>query len=243
MSRQGQQGQTGSSTSDWLVGAFKKNPEGLLLLAAGACLLLRKNGGVVSPQSPTHHPSGSRGTLSKAISGAEEYVSDVADQAAETVGSMASAASDYASKAGRAVGERSGRAVQQAQSTLQGTANRILQEQPLAIALAGLAAGAAVAAAFPATDFEREHLGPIGDQVSDAAYRVGDQLKEATSKAGEKLKSAADERGLNVEGLKEVASELAGAFSSTVMNSGPNSEKSAQTHRPGSAGESNKSGY
>jgi hypothetical protein len=236
------QGQAGSSTSDWLVGAFKQNPEGLLLLAAGACLLLRKNGlGLVSPQS--HHPSGSRGTFSKTVSGAQEYVGEVADRTAETVGSVASAASDYASKAGRAVGEQSGRVVQQAQSTLQGTANRILQEQPLAIALVGLAAGAAVAAAFPATDFEREHLGPIGDQMSDAAYRVGDQLKEATSKAGEKLKSAAGERGLNAEGLKEVASEVAETFSSAVMSPGTDTEKPKQPHHSGSAGEINKGGY
>ncbi len=135
-------------------------------------------------------------------------------------------------------------AVQQAQSTLQGTANRILQEQPLAIALVGLAAGAAVAAALPATDFEREHLGPIGDQMSDAAYRVGDQLKEATSKAGEKLKSAAGERGLNAEGLKEVASEVAETFSSAVMSPGTNTEKPQQAHHSGSgAGESKQGGY
>ena len=34
------------NTSDWLLGAMKKNPEGLLLLAAGAVLLMRKTGGL-----------------------------------------------------------------------------------------------------------------------------------------------------------------------------------------------------
>ena len=236
------QGQIASSTSDWLIGAFKQNPEGLLLLAAGACLLLRKSSALMGPQVQARSGTSRRSPFSKAVSGAQEYAGDVAERTAETVGSVASAASDYASKAGRAVGEQSGRVVQQAQSTLQGTANRILQEQPLAIVLAGLAAGAAVAAAFPATDFEREHLGPIGDQVSDAAHRVGDQLKEATSKAGETLKSAVDERGLNAEGLKEVASEVAGAFSSTVMGSGANAEKSTQSDRSGGAGQSTKGG-
>ena len=37
--------QSSTGTSDWLLGAVKQNPEGLLLLAAGACLLLRKTGG------------------------------------------------------------------------------------------------------------------------------------------------------------------------------------------------------
>ena len=49
-----------------------------------------------------------------------------------------------------------------------------------------------------------------------AAQRVGGQLKDATAKAGEVLKNAADERGLNTDGLKEVASELADAFSSAM---------------------------
>jgi hypothetical protein len=63
---------------------------------------------------------------------------------------------------------------------------------------------------------ERRTLGPIGDQVAEAAGRVGEQLQQATVKAGEKLKTAADERGLNTDGLKEVASEVASAFGDTM---------------------------
>jgi hypothetical protein len=33
------------NAGEWLVEAAKKNPEGLLLLAAGACLLLRSKSG------------------------------------------------------------------------------------------------------------------------------------------------------------------------------------------------------
>ena len=95
-------------------------------------------------------------------------------------------------------------------------AQGILQNQPLTIAVAGVAAGAALAAAFPPTDLEKQTLGPVGDQVSKTAERVGDQLKQATAKAGEKLKSAAAERGLNVEGLKDVAGEVADTFKSTM---------------------------
>jgi hypothetical protein len=80
------------------------------------------------------------------------------------------------------------------------------------VAIAGLAAGVAVATAFPATDFEKETLGPVGEQLSDAASRVGDQVKEAALNAGDSLKSAAEKRGLNAEGLKEVATEVAESF-------------------------------
>jgi hypothetical protein len=105
--------------------------------------------------------------------------------------------------------------------------NRILQEQPLLVAVAGLAAGAAIAAAFPATGVEKQTLGPLGDQLSDAASRVGEQLKEATAKAGETLKNAAEERGLNTNGLKEVVTEAAGAFSDTM--SGKKKQGSAES--------------
>ncbi len=108
--------------------------------------------------------------------------------------------------------------------------NRILQEQPLLVAVAGLAAGAAIASAFPASAMERQTLGPIGDQLSDAASRVGEQLQEATSKAGEKLKSAVEERGLNADGLKEVVSDAAGAFSDSM--SGKNDQGVESFNRP-----------
>jgi hypothetical protein len=114
------------------------------------------------------------------------------------------------------MGEQSERVMQNAQSAVQGTLERVLKDQPLMVALAGLAAGVVVAAAFPATDFEKETLGPVGEQVSDAASRVGDQLKEAALNAKDTLKSAVEERGLNADGLKDVATEVAQAFGSTM---------------------------
>jgi len=113
----------------------------------------------------------------------------------------------------------------------------VLQDQPLVVALAGMAAGAAVAAAFPTTEFEKGTLGPLGEQVSDAANCLSEQLKEATVKAGEKLKNVVDEKGLNPSGLKDVASEVAGAFSGSMTGSGTgSSDKAAQTKLPGDYG-------
>ena len=50
---------------------------------------------------------------------------------------------------GRAVSEHSERWQRQARSQLQGGMERVLREQPLAVAVAGLAAGVAVAALLP----------------------------------------------------------------------------------------------
>ena len=200
--------------SDWIISAFKQNPEGLLLLAAGAVLLMRKAIPMTSGAA-VRVAEGNVG-LARTAASVKQSASEFVNETMETAGAYASSAADYAGQAGRAVGEQSERVMKQARSTLQSSIGRVVQEQPLSVAIAGLAAGAAVAALFPSTDVERKTLGPIGDQVSDVAGRVGEQLKEATARAGESLKTAAEERGLTKEGLKEVATEAAEAFSNTM---------------------------
>jgi hypothetical protein len=136
--------------------------------------------------------------------------------------------------------DQSGRIAQQAQSTVQSTVDRVMNQQPLVVALAGLAVGAAVAAAFPATEVEQRTLGPAGERLSEVAADAGRQLNQAASAAGERLKSAAEERGLSAEGLKEMASDVAGTFGDTLKGGGtsPSSEQNreAQSRSPGQAG-------
>src|SRR5262245_32857219 len=204
-----------STGSDWLINAFKQNPEGMLLLAAGAVLLMRKAIPTAATATAGSDADGNGG-LARAAATAKQSASEFVEETMQTAGAYASSAADYAGQAKRAVGEQSERVIKKAQTTLQSSIGRVVQEQPLSVAIAGLAAGAAVAALLPSTDVERKTLGPIGDQVSDVAGRVGDQLKEATAKAGETLKNAAEQRGLTKEGLKEVATEAAEAFSNTM---------------------------
>jgi hypothetical protein len=225
-------------SADWLMSAIKKNPEGLLLLAAGCALLLRS--GSASARSSgegwsQHQRYSGRQTgygegMSRAADTAREYasnvgktLSDTADnvgktmrEKAESVGQTlsetadryVSAAGEYAEDARQTIVDQSSRIAGQAQSTIE----RIAREQPLAIAIAGLAAGAAVAAAFPATRFERETLGPAGKRLSEAASDAGERLGEAASAAGERLMAAAEDKGLNKEGVKEAARDAADTF-------------------------------
>ena len=214
---------------EWILGAVRRNPEGLLLLAAGAALLMRRSGTLLStdriPRQNEHRPGQQDGDnarsengrnlgerVAQATQAAGEYASDVTERVSRTASAYASSVSDYADEAA----DRSRRFAQQAQSTLQSTTQQILQEQPLAVALVGFAAGAAVAAAFPATEVEKRALGPTGERLMDAAERAGDHLKEAGAQAGESLMNAAEERGLTGEGLKEVAREVGDAFSTAL---------------------------
>jgi hypothetical protein len=248
-----------------ILNTIKRNPEGLLLLAAGAVLMMRTNASKYSA-NPTdmYGRSGARASermedaarqtmdtaqsyASSAAEAARETMdtarsyaasaSDVARETVETARSYASSASQYAGQARRAVGEQSERVVRQTRSMAQG----IVQNQPLAIAAAGLAVGVALAAAFPPTQLERETLGPMGDQMSKAAERAGDQLKQATMKAGEKLKSAAEERGLDRDGLKDVARDVADTFNASMRGQPDEKKTESAPSMQGSPGGSDRS--
>ena len=234
---------TGGLSADWLMSAVKKNPEGLLLLAAGCALLFRTRTSRSRQWSHGYqsYPSGQgqhgprmehRGSggkdwempegMSRAADTAREYASNVGKTVGETARSYSSAAGEYADHASQTIRDQSGRIAEQTQSMIE----RIVREQPLAVAIAGAAAGAALAAAFPSTRMERETLGPAGKRLSEAATNAGEKLSKAASAAGERLMSAADERGVNAEGLKEVARDVAGSFEKSFSGSGPNDGRS-----------------
>lgn len=227
---------------DRLLTAVKDNPEGLLLFAAGCALLLRSKASAPRARQSQDYRPGQRddrpgtmsqtgsslyGKVSDAAETARDYVSDVADKvgetagsyassAAQTAGSYASSAAQYADDARRTVSEKSGRFAEQAQATVRDNFKRVLREQPLAVAFAGLAAGVAVASAFPTTELEKQALGSTGEFVADVAAKTGERLKEAASKAGEQLKTEAQQRGLDAEGMKEMVHEAASTFGSAV---------------------------
>ncbi len=146
--------------------------------------------------------------LSRAAETAKDYASDVTDRVSETASSYASAASSYADEGRRRMSSHA--------STIQSSAAHMLREQPLTVAVLGLAAGAAIAALLPSTEIEERALGPARDALADAAGRARDNLTEAAGEAGERLKQTAAERGLNPEGLKEMARDVAQTFTSKV---------------------------
>ncbi|MER8963980.1 hypothetical protein [Mesorhizobium sp. M0185] len=231
---------TNIGTAEWLIGAAKNNPEGLLLVAAGCALLMRRGGawasGGFDHADETRGSKGQRSVhprssntagqrrrwksieedASETADNAREHASDLGGKVAATASAYASSASEYVDEARRNVTETSERVARRAQSTFQETVNRVVEEQPLTLALLGLATGAAVAAAFRPTDFEKRTLGPAGEQLTNSAEKVGERLKESTVKARERLRTAAEERGLNADGLKDVVSDVAGEFGSTL---------------------------
>ena len=243
-----------------LLGAARRNPEALLLLAAGCCLLMRSGGSIFGGTSRSRYedtghehradfrrafpgPASSsvREGLSRAADSAAEYASDIKERVSDAASAYTEAAADFAQDARRNVSEHTARMTRQAQSTLESGMNRVLREQPLAVVMAGLAAGAAVAAVFPTTEIEERTLGPGGDSLRQAAGKAAEKVKDAAAKAGERLKSAAEERGLTTEGLKEVAGEVTETFTSAV--SGKPDDPSRGTMTPQSPAASRGQSY
>jgi hypothetical protein len=226
-----------SQAGSRVLGAARRNPEALLLLAAGCCLLMRSGGSLSKATSGTRYDdtghahradfrraspgsasSGVREGLSRAADAAGDYASDIKDRVSDAASSYTEAAADLAQDAGRSVSEHTSRLTRQAQSTLESGMNRVLREQPLAVVMAGLAAGAAVAAMFPTTEIEDRTFGAAGESLRQAAGKAADRVKDAAGKAGERLKNAAEERGLTTEGLKEVAGEVTDTFTKAVSD-------------------------
>jgi hypothetical protein len=255
---------TYSQTGDWLLGAMRRNPEALLLMAAGCCLMMRSGsassrmGARASqymrddwdyqtgrPSSQMRHASASASDSAAATAKragdyasqmkdrvadtARDYASQMKDRISDTASAYADSIADFAGDARRHVVERSARLKQQTQATLQSSLQRVLREQPLAVAVAGLAAGAAVAAIFPRTEVEHRVLGGAREKLKE----TGEQMMDAAGKAGERLKSAAEERGLTSEGLKEVAGEVADTFKDAMADK---SEGGASLRIPGGMG-------
>jgi hypothetical protein len=227
------------NVSETIMGAIKNNPEGLLLLAAGCALLMRSGGGAHRDKPDQHTrrqaqnvrgpQSGFSEAVSESADRAKQYIAEVGDTVSETAKDYATTAGKYAEDAARTVAEQSERMVEQARSTVEGTFSRILQDQPLGVAILGFAAGAAAASILPKTSIEKQTFGALGEQLSDAATSVRENLAEAVSTAGDRLTQVAEERGLTADGLKEAAEEVAGAFGGALRGGEKEDRKQEST--------------
>ena len=199
---------------DWLIGTAKRHPEALLVLAAGCALLMRGGGG--SSQS-RNESAGSHGRW------ATEKTSEVVSDLKGRVSDAASSVSDYAGGVGRTISAQTSQIAGQAQSTLQTGFGHLLREQPLALVVLGLAAGAAVAMLLPATEMEERTLAPARDAIAGVTGKVGENLIEAASDAGQRLAHGIAERASNgfKELVHEVGEKLADRVAGKAENPGP----------------------
>ena len=144
---------------------------------------------------------------------------DSVSSAAGTVQNTAAAVVDRATQFGREQADTVTEYARQLPgygSEMLGEARSSLAElfraQPLALGAIGLAIGAGIAAAMPATELEAEYLGETADAVKEKARQfASEQASRATTVAESAVSAATAEarnQGLTLDGVKSAAGEI-----------------------------------
>ncbi len=167
-----------SGLSDWLINSARRNPEGALLLAAGAVLLLRKSGALATVgQSEV----GQKATeaVRETADAAKGYVSDLAAKASDSTKSFGADMKDYAASTKDGLAKHAKSVAATADTSVKSVVEKIVKEQPALIALAGVAAGVGLASVFPTSNVEKDAMRYASAEAKDALGRAGHKLKEA----------------------------------------------------------------
>jgi hypothetical protein len=100
----------------------------------------------------------------------------------------------------------------------------LFKAQPLALGAIGIAIGAGIAAAFPATEIEADYLGETSDTVrKNAAQFAAEQTDRVTTVAEAVVNAVKEEaatQGLTLEGAKAAAGDISAKVSRVADASG-----------------------
>ncbi len=207
-----------SESSSSVVQYIRENPVPIALLGLGLGLLAMKK----RRMEPSYRSE--KRLAPSTANRAKDFASGIADSAgavganvADTARGAAERATSAVGSAVSTVGEAASRLADttrqkyhdvrdQAQHGAQVTGERLqrtLQENPLGLGMAALAAGALVGLTLPSTRLEGEYLGEARDrlvgQAKSVAQDVVEKVQRVTEEAGETLKSAAQKEGLVAE--------------------------------------------
>jgi len=137
--------------------------------------------------------------------GVADKARGVADRASGAVTAATSSVREAASSAVDTTREQFNQVSEQARHGAQVASEQFrttLQESPLALGIAALAAGAIVGLSLPSTRVEGEYMGEARDRVVDRAksmaHEAGEKVQRVTQEAGRTLKDAAQKEGLPV---------------------------------------------
>jgi ElaB/YqjD/DUF883 family membrane-anchored ribosome-binding protein len=146
-----------------------------------------------------------RDGASGALDNAARYSREYADAASEYVSSVPGAGAEIF-------------------DTVRSNLSDVFRAQPLALGAIGLAIGAGIAAALPATELEADYLGETSDTVKAKATEFAEETADRVTKvAGNALEAAAQEaqqQGLTLEGAKSTAGDISAKVGRIVETAG-----------------------
>jgi ElaB/YqjD/DUF883 family membrane-anchored ribosome-binding protein len=159
----------------------------------------------------------------------KEKVSDATSHAGERAGELKDRVQERA-------GEWQGTARERARQARSG-ADRMMHENPLAIAVGAAVVGIALGMLLPETDREREMMGPardrLGDRVQDTAERVKDAAVEAGRDVKETVKDEVAYRGPEVKStLKDAAATVGQQVKESAGRVAQEAKEEASRPRP-----------
>jgi hypothetical protein len=147
-------------------------------------------------------------SVGKGVSSATETLRDAGAAGMDRVARTSSEVADKAYGYAQNIPDASGALF----STARGNLSELFRAQPLALGAVGLAIGAGIAAALPATDLEAEYFGEASDNFKEqAADFASEQVSRAANVAEDVVTAVSDEarnQGLTVDAAKSAIAEL-----------------------------------
>jgi hypothetical protein len=154
----------------------------------------------------------------------------VRDGAADAFDNAARYGRDYADTASEYVTSMPGTGAE-IFNTVRSNLSDVFRAQPLALGAIGIAIGAGIAAALPATDLETDYLGETSDSVkTKAAEFAAEQTDRVTAVAESVVEAVTEEarkQGLTLEGAKSAAGDISAKVGRVVDAAGKGINKRA----------------
>jgi hypothetical protein len=204
-----------SSFIDNLGEAAQRNPLSAALIGMGVLWLVAgKSTGRVADLLQSSGldriPDTARDTFSTVQSDLGDRTAAARDAAGSSFNALRDKSSDAVSQAAEfARGIPDSDALRNARDNLA----TLFKAQPLALGALGLAIGAGIAAALPATEVENAYLGEASGTVKNKSAEIaGQQVDKVTALATQVIDVASEEvrkQGLTPEGIKAAAGDLA----------------------------------
>ena len=171
-------------------------------------------------------------SIGKGVSSATETLRDAGSAGMDRVARASSEAADTAYGYAQNIPDASGALFNTARENL----SELFRTQPLALGAVGLAIGAGIAAALPATDLEAEYFGEASDSFKEqAAGFASEQVSRAATVAEDVVTAVSDEarnQGLTVDAAKSAIADIPGKLGRVVDAAGKGISDRVKTTAP-----------
>jgi ElaB/YqjD/DUF883 family membrane-anchored ribosome-binding protein len=160
-----------------------------------------------------------RQAIGSATEGVSERAGELRERARERAGDLAERAEELGSGArerARELGHRAQEQTRRARSGLE----RLMEDNPLAVAAGVAVIGLAAGLLVPETEQERRTLGPVRDNLAERAQATAGRIKDAAVEAGQEVKDAVQEEiKFRTPELKSTLSDAAQTVTQQVKES------------------------